>query len=116
MAGDLGFWFRYEDVQYAAPVDEFDRACGEGQLRVELRKFEVLRHTPKGVWLRLYDGHTRFVLVDARKKFACPSLALAKESFIARKKCQVRIYAARVSRAKRAIVLAEQQNLSGKSL
>lgn len=101
-------WFRYEDVQYAAPVDEFDRPCGEGQLTVELRKYEVLRHTPKGVWLRLYCGDKRFVLRDARKKFACPTLALAKESFLARKKCQVRIYTARANRAKRAIALAER--------
>jgi len=43
----------------------------------------------------------------ARKKFACSTLELAKESFIARKKRQAQIHTARANQAKRAIWLAE---------
>jgi hypothetical protein len=99
------FWYRYEDVQYAAPLDEFERPDGIGQLTVELRKFEVISHTPKGLWLRVFNGDKRFVLIGARKKFACPTLALAKESFIARKMRQASIYLARANQAKRAIAV-----------
>lgn len=101
----MEIWYRYEDVQYST-VDEFDQSCG-GQLVVELRTYRVLSHTPKGVWIKLYCGDKRFVLKDARKKFACPTLELAKESFIARKKRQAQIHTARANQAKRAIWLAE---------
>lgn len=104
----MELWFRYEDVQYAAPLDEFDRPCGTGQLLVELRKYEVLSHTAKGVWLRLRSGDKRFVLADARKQFACPTQELAKASFIARKQRQIRIYTARLNQAKKAISIAER--------
>ena len=106
-------WYRYEDVQYST-CDEFGVASG-GHLVVELRTYQVLKHTPKGVWLSLagggfsciQGGNKRFVLKDAHKKFACPTLELARKSFIARKQRQVQIHTARANQAKRAILLAE---------
>lgn len=102
-------WYRYEDIQYAAPVDEFDRPCGKGELLVLLREYPVLRHTPKGVWLAgtgdlRYSHHIdRFVRNDAKKRFACPTIEEAKESFIARKRRQASINHARAERAEEAI-------------
>ncbi len=111
MSGEREVWYRYEDARYAAPVDEFDRPIGSGELKVHLRQYEVIRHTPKGVWLRgarsgpwdFRDG--RFVLKDARKRFACPTIDEAKQSFIARKQRQARIHRARVNQAEEAIRL-----------
>ena len=89
-------WYRFEDQRYSS-VDEWGEHS-ETHLAVELRKFWVHHHTPKGVWLGLFRGsRDRFVLKSATRKFACPTIALAKESFIARKRKQGAIYRARAA-------------------
>lgn len=79
---------------------------------VELQEYEILRTTPKGVWIRRgssygLHGDERFVLLGARKRFACPTKEEALESFIARKKAQKRIYEARARHAERALKIAK---------
>lgn len=101
------FWYRFEDVQYAASLNEYDEPCGPGRLAVELRKYKVLRSTPKGVWLDVYTVQ-RFVLKDANKRFACPTEAEAMDSFIARKKAQLRILNAQGDRVAIALVVAHR--------
>lgn len=101
-------FYRYDDVQYAAPADEWGESRGTGQLVVHLHEYEVTKRTPKGVWLALHgygfrSASKRFMLTSARKRFACPTEAEARESFLARKRKQIRIYTARIERAKRAI-------------
>jgi hypothetical protein len=91
-------WYRYEDVQYASQLNEYDEPIGPGRLEVKLREIPVIKHTPKGVWIGYGNGilEKKFVLRDSRKRYACPTIEEAKESFIARKKCQVGIYRARL--------------------
>lgn len=107
-------WYRYVDVQYAPPLDEFGCPCGRGSLKVEKRTFEVIRTTPKGVWLRpWYEDFgsldaPRFVRLDARKRYACPTEAEALASYVERKKAQVRIYEARALRARQALDMARR--------
>ncbi len=95
-------WYRYEDQTYA------------GILRVELRAFVVLKHTKHGVWLALTFGdyfttgdfinsEKRFVLNRSVKRFACPTVELAKISFITRKERQTSIYERRAKSAREAI-------------
>lgn len=98
--GDI--WYRMDDVLYAAPVDEFDNPVGPSTLRLRVVKFKVTKVTPKGVWL---DGY-KFALTSARKRYACPSLEEARESFIARKSRQLSILQDRVARAYLAIDMA----------
>jgi hypothetical protein len=99
-----------EDYNTAAPLDEYDNPIpGGGSTHVRLIKFQVVRHTPKGVWLSWFGCRSRFVLKGAHKRFACPTLAEAKESFLARKKRQIGIYEARIKTAKQAIELAEKE-------
>lgn len=93
------YWYRYEDVRYAAPLDEYDEPSGPGRLSVELRKYAVVKHTPCGV--RLDIGC--FVSKTSKKRFAHATLEEARESFIARKERQASIYQARVNRADEAI-------------
>ena len=68
---------------------------------------EVLKHTPKGVWLYDATQNRRFVLRAARKRWAAPTRREALESFIARKGRQIRILNAAVDRAHRAREIAE---------
>lgn len=88
------FWFRYHDT----PTED--------GMRVYLERLPLLRTTPKGVWLRNYVSD-RFVLNDARKRFAYPTEKEALQSFIMRKKRQIGIYAARHDQAVEALAIAK---------
>lgn len=59
------------------------------EVRVELTHHEIKRKTPKGCWIEEYPGRERFILDDARKKWAYPTEELARESFVARKEWQI---------------------------
>ncbi len=48
---DNEIWYRYDDVHYAPPIDEFERPIGEGKIKLELREYKVLSYTKKGVWV-----------------------------------------------------------------
>ena len=100
----MGVLYRYEDTQYAPPADECGEFVGSGTLKVELREYDVIRYTPCGAWIRRGSIDTpRFINFRARKQFACGTVEEAKESFLARKKAQIRIHQAKVVRAQRAI-------------
>ena len=96
-------WFRYEDVMYPAPLDEWGCPIGAPRLAVELRTFRVVKHTPCGV--RLDTG--RFVKISEGKMFAHPTKDAAKTSFVARKTRQARIYESRANVAHRAISMIQ---------
>lgn len=101
-------FYRYEDVQYAPSVDQFDNIIrGSGRLVVHLRTYPVIRQTPCGVRIDTGMGGTRFVSNQYRKQFAHSTKEAAKASFIARKKRQASIYQARVNQAETAIRMIE---------
>lgn len=104
--GDV--WYRIEDCLVSTRVDEFDNPLGPPQVRVSIREFRVVSITPKGVWLDRGLMGKRFVLREARKKYACATLEMALESFKARKKKQIRIYKSRIENAELAVYRAEQ--------
>ena len=106
--GDV--WFRYDDVRYAAPLDEYDEPTGRGTLEVVRRKLCVVKVTPKGVWLgySMHGASARFVLNSATKRYACPSQEDAKNSFRARKKRQAAIYKNRLQDAETALRLIDK--------
>lgn len=74
---------------------------------IRVEAFDVIKHTPKGAWLDVH-GEKRFVKTDARKRFACPTIDEAKQSFIARKKRQISILSSQLTTAKRALELANK--------
>lgn len=112
--GDI--WYRLEDRRYAPPVDEWGDIIGTGRADVEVRKFRVIKITPKGVRVAeaFLDGtfrpittaESRVILDSSYKRFACPTMALALESYQARKKRQIGIYQARASAAKECLRIA----------
>lgn len=108
---DRHCWYRYEEVRYSAGVDEFDNPLGKGHLELHLRELPVIKTTPKGVWIELY-GHSirydskRFVLLNARKRYACPTKEAALESFIARKQRQERILKSQLDDVYEALTIA----------
>ncbi len=97
-------WYRFEDVVYAPMLSEYDEWVGPGRLVVVLRRYRVVKVTPCGVWLDI----GRFVKTAARKRFACPTEAEARESFLARKQRQLSILQAQASRVERAIAMVQR--------
>ena len=94
------FLYRYTDYTVSIGTDEFGESLGGSRVEVGLYKYKVLKWTPKGAWISLYEiiPHDRkFVLLTARKKFACKTIEEAKESFVARKKAQIRILKANIA-------------------
>ena len=100
-------WYRYENRNYAPPPDEYGDRYGEGSVAVVLMRFAVSHHTPKGVRLRC----GRFVLNESTRRYACPTMELAMESFLARKNRQISIYRSRIRSVERALAQVEGQEL-----
>jgi hypothetical protein len=107
--GDI--WYRYEEVTYHPGVDEYDEPLrGPGRVEVNCYEWRVTKVTPKGVrvgWgmAGLMD---RFILLDARKRWAYPTKELALESFIARKERQLRILRAQVETVEKALAIVKR--------
>jgi len=99
-------WYRFVDMRHAN-VDEWDNHT-HTYTAVYLQRFKVIKHTPKGVWLQMFF-QKRFVLNGARKKFACPTIEEAKESFRARKRAQIRILSSKIANAKEAMYLIDNR-------
>lgn len=55
-----------------------------------LGKYPVVKTTAKGVWIDVWGKH-RFVLLDARKRWAYPTKELALNSFLIRRTKQVQL-------------------------
>ncbi|ESX17859.1 hypothetical protein X766_15730 [Mesorhizobium sp. LSJC255A00] len=114
---DRECFYRYEDYLEGTGYTD---VCGEyvhtgSRLRIRVHAFPVIKHTPKGVWLRGYGGEPRFVLHSAHKRYADATVERALVSFKARKLRQQQIYEARANNAAAAIKLAEHNQRSPSS-
>lgn len=124
--GDI--WYRYEEKSFSVIIDA-DREEYGVRHEVHRLPYWVVRLTPKGVWLTPKYGDKcpiwpkkgelhfapRLVLHASRKRFACATDELAKESFIKRKEKQKAIYEARAKMAQKAIdaVTGEKPSIFG---
>ena len=82
-------------------LDEWESLLGPGRVYVSVHEYRVVKVTPHGV--RLDNG--RFVLRDARKRFACPTIEEAVESFMARKSRQMGILHRQIEQIEEAIAM-----------
>jgi hypothetical protein len=85
--------YRYDAVVTAPLLDEFENPMGRSGIALYLHRYRVIRHTPKGVWVKTGwgDKAKRYILLTARKRWASPTRQEAWESFIARKTRQQNI-------------------------
>lgn len=102
------YWYRYDDMQWAPPINEVGEREGDGRVTLFLHEFPVVKYTPKGARISV-AGHERWVSRHARKRFACPTKEEALDSFVARKLAQKRILAKQLRRADRALALAQYE-------
>lgn len=76
---------------------------------VYVQEYIVAKHTPKGVWIYLVGSHfpqcKKFILTDARKHFACPTIEEARLSFIARQERRIKLLTEQLLRTNKALKL-----------
>jgi hypothetical protein len=87
-------WYRY-----------FDKYSYENP-EPTIQELPVVKHTPQGVILNFYGEH-KFVLNSARRRWAYPTKELALDSYIQRKRKQMRHGENTVAHAKAMLFQAE---------
>jgi hypothetical protein len=78
----LGGLCRYDSTMYREEYGTRDN------VRIGLTWYRIVRKTPKGAWIDVW-GQQKFVLDNARKRYAYPTEELARDSFIERKEWQI---------------------------
>lgn len=71
---------------------------------VQESEFPVTKETPCGYWIDWW-GTKKWVSKTARKRFAYPTKEEAETSFIARKRCQIKILEGQLRQAKAALAI-----------
>lgn len=89
----MSFLYRYQELR-----------LGEGRVSLSLYRFPIRKLTPCGAQVDVW-GVRRFVRLDARKRYACPTEAEALESFRARKRRQIGILKQQLAEAETALRL-----------
>lgn len=105
-------WYRIEDRRFAGAPDEIGNPT---PYVTELRtlELEVLKETPKGAWLKV-NGRPRWTAKGATRRFACPTMKEAVESFVARKIKQRRILMRRVTEIDVMLLRVRSPSFSGR--
>jgi hypothetical protein len=81
-----------------------ESALSDSRIVLVLSTFLLLKTTPRGAWIDVY-GLKKFVLLTARKRYACPTKEEALASYQARKQRHVEILRAQLLRAEAALRL-----------
>ena len=85
---------------------------GIRSLTLRLDKYIILKRTEKGAWIGSeFPWDKKFVMLSARKKYAHETEAEAMESFIARKKKQIKIVSYQLKKAELALQLATTEGV-----
>ncbi len=101
---DMDVLWRCEAKRYSVCIDPETDRFGTSAPRLEMWWHRVSRRTPKGAWLG-----DRFVLLTARKRWACNTEQEALESFVARKTRQIKILSAQLAAAEADLALTQER-------
>src|SRR4051812_42879204 len=105
-------WYRVDAQHYA--VCDFDGEATASYTTLRCISYSVLRETPKGVWLKLALGGSRYVRRDYTHRgraFAASTEVQAIADFKLRKAFRLRMLAIQVRNAERELSLADcEQN------
>ncbi len=103
------YLYRVEVVQYAAPLDEFENPIGVGELKLDERKFRILKTTKCGDWIDNY-GWKKFVRAEATRKYANRTLDGAYEDLRATKLKRIKILENKIRQNNRIVKMIEDRN------
>jgi hypothetical protein len=104
------YWYRYLAFRESTGIfdNEWSESCGY-DIRLSCFEYQVIRHTPKGVWLKQpYCMGKKFVLKDARKRFAHPTKREALISYIARQKRRILILNSQIKDSEMGLRVADR--------
>lgn len=94
----------------------YDIDYGEREIYVVCRRFKLLRETPKGYWITIdstyFYSWKKWISKDSRKRYAYPTKEEALNSFIIRKKKQIKHCERDMRNAKTALSIAEQMEIT----
>lgn len=79
-------------------------------MRLVCRKFEIVKRTPKGVWIKLPMSNQKFILLNAHRRFACPTKMEAIQSCRARKNKYNRILQGKIDYNNRVLIACDQES------
>lgn len=106
------YWYRITETTYSAGVDDWGDPLPGGPTYPNLEAYRVLKETPKGVWLDAPSSDwkdRRFVNRSSRKRFACPTIEEAIESYKARKRRQIGIMKSRIKMVEEALAYLDKR-------
>jgi hypothetical protein len=100
--------YRYENSTYQESGIEL----------IELHKYEVVKLTQSGAWIvdELLRSERRFVLANARKRYAWPTIEAAQESYFRRKRVQAGTLKRQLAGAKHLLELARQRQFATRDI
>lgn len=101
---DVEVLWRCKARRYSYIIDADADKFGVTEPRLEMLWYRIIKRTPKGA--RLYG---KFVLLTAKKQWACETEAQALTSFIARKERQISILNAKLQSAKQDLALTKER-------
>lgn len=106
-------FFRYEWQEYAE--HDYDGELVAPRFpnpKLELRKYDLIKETPKGYWIG-YKGFSfkKWIPKNSRKRYAYPTKEEALKNFILRTKKRVKILKRQIDCCNIAIGLAERTAL-----
>lgn len=98
----LGKMYRYQDSVYSTGDEDYGYST---RVVVHVLEFNIIKETLKGQWIQdeLRIIKPRFVLNHSRKRYAWHTKEEALQSFIARKKTQIRILETQLKHVKEAL-------------
>jgi hypothetical protein len=95
--------YRCEARRYSYTINADLDQYGVTFPELKINWYRVTKRTPKGAWI---EGD-KFVLLSARKKYACETIEEAIESFRQRKKRQIKLLETQLRKAKEDLSLAD---------
>lgn len=103
----LEYRYRLEDCLMMASMHD-DLPLYPARVEVRVSKIPIIKRTKCGMWVGHGEWDKHWVRNNAVKKYAHPTKLEAIQSFIARKKRQIKIVGDQLNRAKMALAAAEQ--------
>jgi hypothetical protein len=81
-------------------------------IRLRCFEYRVIKHTPRGVWLQQpYCSDKKFMLKNAKKRFAYPTKREALISYIARQKRRLLILGSQIEDSEMGLRVADRMLL-----
>lgn len=99
----LDVLWRCQAQRYSIVIDPDADIFGVSNPELQMWWYPVKRRTPKGAWIS-----DRFIRLTAFKRYACNTETEAIESFIARKKRQIKILTAQLKNAEQDLALTKE--------